>query len=373
MAINPWLAEKVSELRERVSEEDLRTNYELNCKQGPLKDLSWENHVLYRALNSAMNRTPFLRTRLARFDLPEKTKKGLYLLGVDCMADLLQVTEEELLALEREKGYDARAVKDYLEGRECRLYHSPERTCKMSRTRGLWRIPLPGTTLEFNLNRPTLYPEWFDEYYRRFGHFDKEEEAASVFESAPAIVLRGENIPDDYKEFFSATENLFDTYEKCCAECGIQPGITRPVTPDADVRRVYREGVKAIVDIFERTDLLKDFLPGEFLSATDEKKLNIVESLMDQDTFQLLLIVHVEQKIDIENIVIFLKECIEGKHSRYYAERAKPIDPILKRLICTLRNKVSDEMLRERYREALEQTPGLSWEEFIIQAAMAEP
>ena len=45
--------------------------------------------------------------RLALFDLSEKTKKGLYLLGVDCMDDLLQVTEEEFLALEREKGYDA--------------------------------------------------------------------------------------------------------------------------------------------------------------------------------------------------------------------------------------------------------------------------
>jgi len=373
MTINPWLVEKVSELRERVSEEDLRTNYELNCKEGPLKGLSWENHVLYRALRSAMNRSPFLRTRLALFDLPEKTKKGLYLLGVDCMADLLQVTEEELLALEREKGYDAREVMDYLKGLDHRLTHSPERTNKMSRTRGLWRIPLPGTALEFNLNRPTLYPEWFDVYYRRFGHFGKEEEAAPVFRSAPTIVLRGENIPDDYKEFFSATENLFESYEKCCVECGIQPRIGLPVMPDADVCGIYREGIKAIVDIFERTDLLKDVMPGEYLSATDERKLNIVESLMDHEAFQLLLISHVELKIDIENIVIFLKECLEGKHSRYYAERVKPIDPILKRLICTLRKKVSDEMLRERYREALEQTPGLSWEEFIIQAAMAEP
>jgi hypothetical protein len=81
----------------------------------------------------------------------------------------------------------------------------------------------------------------------------------------------------------------------------------------------------------------------------------------------------VELKIDIENVVVFLKECIEGKHSRYYAERTKPVDPILQRLIRTLRKKVSDDMLRERYREALAQSPGLSWEEFIVQAAIAEP
>ena len=258
-----------------------------------------------------MSRGAFLRTRLHEMDLPEETKRGLYRIGVDCIADLLQVTEEELMAAEREKGYDAKTVKDYLARHRHHLRSYARRTSKVSLNRPSWMIPLPGAPIAFSIERPSLEPEWFSVYYRRSGHFDGEKDAGAVFAAAPPPILQEGRQPNDYQEFFQIARRLFDSYEQCCSFSGIEPLIPRPAIPQEDVRLIYREGVRAVVDILSRTPLLKHgATAGEYFCASDERKLNIAEVNSKPECFQELLLYHVELKLDIENIVIYLEECI---------------------------------------------------------------
>ncbi len=144
--------------------------------------------------------------------------------------------------------------------------------------------------------------------------------------------------------------------------------------PDRDVRFIYREGVKAVVDIFERTALLKNAEAADYLSTIfDEIRLSIADGENHYENFREFLYRHVELKIGIENISITLHEFMSGRHRMQFILRDEPEKHPFAGAIRRLREKVSDDALRTRYREELEKNPELGWEEFIVQTAIAEP
>ena len=376
MIINPWLLEQIHILRERHPEEELHERYI------HYPDRTWEQHLLIWAMQDAMRYSCFNQTLLSMMDLPDMVKKGLYAAGVDCGADLLQLTKEELRAVARQYKFEADIVTTFLESQGRQLYSSPKRTDKLPALYGMdekgsfpwetWMIPSPGAQIDFNIDRPSLYPEWFDVFYRRHGHFDNEVRGEQVLHTVPPPRLDGKKMPYDYDEFFQAARNLWDAYEQSCQYSQLKPRISRPKFPNEDVHHIYKEGVKAVVDIFERTMLLDKVSKGKYLLGSDEQKLSIVEECKPE-SFQLMLISHVELKIDIENIVIYLEECRRGKHKQDYERFDQQISPKFAKKILRLRGIYSDDSLRERYIKALEQNSDLSWEEFIVQTAMAEP
>lgn len=376
MDINPWLAEQISLLRERHSDEDIQEVYRHSM------DRTWEQHLLMMAMQDALQLSPFNKMLLFEMALPESVKKGLYLTGIDCGADLLQLSIEELRVASRAFRFETEVVELFLAAMGYTLTSCHRRIPKLSALSTLnakkefnletWMLPSPGTLIDFKIDRPSLFPEWFDEFYRKYGHFDNEETGVQVLRNIRPPRLDGVKMPYDYYEFFQAAGNLWDAYEVTCDLAQIEPRITRPKFPDEDVYSIYREGVKTVVDIFERTMLLDKLSKGKYLSGTDEQKLSIAEE-GKPESFQLLLISQVELKIDIENIVIYLDECRKGKHREDFLERPAPVNPKIAKMILRLRGIYSDDCLRERYIKALEQNSDLSWEEFIVQTAMAEP
>ena len=373
LPLNPFLAEKIGEYRSGKTDEMLREDYETAAEEAG-RELSWAKHLALRALEAVRRGNTFLLTKPAASGLSESAKKGLYWAGVDSVSDLLQLTEDELLAVSEEKGFDAQEVKDYLAMGGFELVHFDGPTSKLYEDGSLWAIPAAGAAFPFNPSRLTLDPAWFDEYYRRSGHFDGEEQAEYAFQNVPMPRLDADGMPYDYREFFQAAKNLWDAYEDCCLLVGIPPRVPRPSLPDKDVRSIYKDGARVIVDIFERTTLLGRIPAGEFLSAPrDESRLYIAEGIKGPECFQMLLITFVELKVDIESIAFYLKDCLKGRHQWDFERTVKPVDPQLVEVIRQLRDKCSDEDLRAQYRKELERNPSLSWEEFITQAALAEP
>ncbi len=111
----------------------------------------------------------------------------------------------------------------------------------------------------------------------------------------------------------------------------------------------------------------------EYLSTSlDETRLNIVEQQRYDGDLQLLLISHVEVKIDIENIAIALNERLKGQNRKEYSLRSKPMKHPFALAIGRLRERYSDDELRACYLEKIKENPDLSWEELIVQTAIAE-
>ncbi len=367
LPLNPWLENVVQLYRESRSVSYLRDGYKMSCDKG--EDLSWREFLVKSSLEAHLNKNPFLRKPLELLPLSDRCKDILYWAGVDKVSDLLQITKEELSAICINEEQVNEEITHYLKKKGKKLHNYPGRTTKLSLSNGYWTIPSPGASHCFNIARPTLRKEWFEVYYLRYGHFEGEEKHRHAFESVKPNSLDGLWTPSDYREFFQAAKNVFDSYDDCCKFCQLEPRVTRPEMPSRDVRFIYREALRALIDLFERTSLLKNTNVGDYLSTPyDETRLNIAEREGHNESFQLLLISHVEIKIDIENIGLTLEECLKGEHKDYYTVRHEhPFAAAIRRM----RENVADETLRARYRKEVEENPDLGWEEFIVQAAIS--
>lgn len=370
--LNPWLQDVVEQFRKSHSQSYLRDWYNSYCIKGG--NLSWREFILEHCLEAQLKEKPLLSKPLALLPLSDRSQEILYWSGVDKVYDLLQITKEELDAICINDGTAKNDITRYLKRIRREPRSCPGRTSKLSLSNGYWTIPSPGAFHRFNISRPTLRDEWFEEYYRFHGHFEDDELNRQVFETVRPNSLEGVMMPIDYQEFFQAAKNLFDSYAECCEFCHIKPRVPRPEMPALDVRYIYREALKAVIDVLERTSLLKTAKVGDYLgSPPDERRLNIAEDEGHNQSFQLFLISQVELKIDIENICLTLNECLRGQHRTAYFVRQRPEKHPFSDAILRLREKESDESLRARYSKELEENPNLSWEEFIVQTALAEP
>lgn len=324
MNINPWLAEKVQVYRNQNKDSVLRADYEFSVQSG--SKMSWDQHLTVRALQSALKWDSFLQTIRWKMDLPEEIIFALYCCHVDCVADLVQLSEEEFEECARLHKFETEPVKKYLKKHGYKLLSCNERTYKVQSLLVLptlttieyktWMLKPPGAEAEFDLNRPLSGGWWVDNCYSRYEYTAGEEKLHSEMQGLkPALTG---DLPNDYKEFFTAARTFYECYDKICEQEGIirfhslrsnLPEKSKDLaTFNNDVLLfMKRDYVKALVHILELTDLLKHYTPTQFFKATDEQKLNIAERESKNDSFQLLLITYVELRIDFENLLWYIQ------------------------------------------------------------------
>lgn len=384
MSINPWLAEKLTEYRSRHSDEELRREYEAKCAFG--MSLSWNEYHQSRALYEAMRWDPFLQTLRANMDLDAPTREHLYNFHIDCVADLLQLSEEELVSCGIHDYLDLKGIKTYLKKHGYRFLPGAERTYKIPSLPVLasfgkcdwntWLLNPPGSIVEFDLSRPTLTGKWFNEYYARYEHLDGEEKFQKEFAKVKPRFPHGE-MPTEYSEFFQAIGNLFDSYEAVCTKQKLAPAFFRPgdipdsvrelkFFPNRNFLYLWQESCRAVVDVFERTNLFRHSSAGKFLAANQEEKLTIVEAENHDDNFQLLLITIVELRIDTEDIITLLSETVNSPKR----EKPTPVNPWMAKVIMEYRQKHSDDYIRKRYISYLADRPETPWDAFLVEVSL---
>lgn len=390
MNINPWLAEKVQEYRNQNKDSVLRADYDFIVQAG--SKLSWNQHLTVRALQSALKWDSFLQTIRLKMDLPIVILDALYLCHVDCVADLVQLSEEELAECARMHKFDTAPVKKYLKKHGYKLKRCNERTYKVQSLLVLptlttveyktWVLNSPGSTTEFDLTRPISFRGqwWEEEFYSKYEHTDGEDELKSVLKGVkPALIG---DLPTDYKEFFTAVRTFFTCYEAICDEEGI--GRCHSILYDLptksselafinndDLLFTKKTYVSALLSVFERSNLFKYYTPGQFLAGTDEQKLNIAERESKNDSFQLLLITYVELRIDFENLLWYIQS-LAKKPAKVLdmSEKPDPINPWLAERIMEYRHDHKEEYIRKCYVSYLDEDPDSSWADFLAVAAL---
>ena len=357
--MNPWLAEKVIEYRERHSDKALREEFqaanEANAEAGIRR--SWEECLAVIALRDALLEDPFLLTSRTDMDLPQETIDGLYWCRVDTVADLLQITEEELRTLGRDIALDIVSIEGYLAMHGLNLYRSPQLTIKIPVLDALekrgkakwssWTLDTPGLADTFDIYRPTVQDKWFEQYYERYEHLEGSEKLLTEYLPIKPECPDGE-LPADYLEFFRSIRNLWDYYVTICGHCLIQPKYDRPGNLPERVKdldsfsnerflNLRKEAARVMVDLFERTSLFKHGSAGQYLQAEDTGKLNIAEEENAYEPFQVLMIVYVEVCINLENVLIFLDEYKTFRTKRCLTEKPAPVEPRLAEAILKYR------------------------------------
>lgn len=390
MNINPWLLEKVQEYRNQNKDSVLRADYDFLVQAG--SKLSWNQHLTVRALQAALKWDSFLQTIRLKMDLPIVILDALYLCHVDCVADLVQLSEEELAECARMHKFDTAPVKKYLKKHGYKLKRCNERTYKVQSLLLLptlttieyktWALNPPGSTLEFDLTRPLSFRgKWWEEkFYSQYEYTEGEDELYFSLRGVKPAPIG--DLPTDYKEFFTAVQTFHKCYDAICDEEDI--GRTHFILYDiptkskelafidnGDLLFTKKSYVSALISIFERTNLFKYYTPGQFLAATDEQKLNIAERESKNETFQLLLITYVELRIDFENLLWYIQSLAKKPVKELEMnEKPDPINPWLAERIMEYRHGHKEDYIRKYYISYLDENPDTSWPDFIAVAAL---
>ncbi|MBP5558863.1 MAG: tetratricopeptide repeat protein [Bacteroidales bacterium] len=384
MTINPWLASKLKEYRSRHSDEELRRDYEMDCVMGVMP--SWEEYLQVRALYEAMRWDSFLQTLRENMELAPATRERLYRFNIDCVADLLQLSEEEIESCSIHEYLDLKSIKKYLKKHGYKFLPCAERTYKYSSLSvlanfgkgklGRWMLNPPGSPVEFDITRPTLWERWFNEYYARHEHLEGEEKFQKEFADVRPHLMNGE-MPKEYTEFFQAIGNLFTSYEAICISQHISPKFFKPGDiPDSVVELkffpnkrflwLWQMSCQTVIDIFERTNLFRHSSAGKFLTASLEQKLQIADAETHDLDFQCLLITIVEIRIDTEDIITFLSDAASSPKR----EEPTPVNPWLAERIMEYRHDHKEEYIRKCYVSYLDEDPDSSWADFLAVAAL---
>ena len=396
--INPWLAERIKEYRQQRGEEMLRNDYDIVRSMG--SKLSWEQLLAHRALDYAMRWDPFLMTLACRTGLPSSISDYFYSCHIDTVADMLQLSEEEFAELAQKKVFELKPIEDFLQGHGYKLLSCPEKTYKLSTlpfipsARVLMEdsIWMAGEEWTFDIERPSCTSMWFDTYCSKYEHVEGEEMLRQeLSEVRPDM---NEEMPSDFQEFFQAVNTLFDTYGSICESQNIKPLYFRPDDLPCEAKDLkffqncrfleLRElALLAVIDIFERTYLFKHYTVGKYLSATDEEKLNMAEVEEENQDFQLLLITHVEIRVDFDCVMDYIKtiasaagkpqvqQKVEANPEKHALnEKMDPVNPWLAEAVKEIRVKYTDNYLRVRYVSFLDDCPEKDWTGFLEELAL---
>lgn len=390
MTINPWLAECIKEYRDHNSDSRLRAEYVIN--RNLCSELTWEQHLPVQALAYVAQKDPFLQTLRTNMDLPQETIEKLYWCHVDCVADLLQLSEEELLVYAKVRDFDIAPVKQYLKEHGYHLFSHPERTYKIHALPHLhaqcfnkvntWAIETPGTEWKFDVSRPTLLAAWFNEYYFHYVHTKGEE---SLLEELNDIELDlSEGFPK-LRNYFQSLKQLYELYAVLCGEMRIQPRYFMPDNIEGTSDRKFankkilffwKDAVAAVIDIFERTNLFRKASAGAYLRALDSVKLSIAEKEHKNQNFQLFLINFIEVRLDFENVLHYLQGLAaipeEDPSEIVDGDKPSPINPWLAEVILGYRQRHSDAAMRAAYQHHTVHSPSITWDRYIAGQALNE-
>ncbi len=333
LELNPWLADIVLQCKRADKGQKMRLAYEKYVKTHP--SLSWAHFCeLYALREKHLTRSvPIIR--LWRMPLSEKTKEGLYWNHVDIAADLAQMSEEELDYVATKEGFDAAEVRKYLEWLGIKLHSCSRRTYKIrsvaavlpenNERREQWSVEDPGARRHWDIRRPALYDEWFEEYYRKYEYLDKEERFRDEFLAVEPIGKDGA-VLSDAREFLEAANNLWMTYELVCSDEGFPAAVPMPELPENynhleefgndRFLLIKREAAKVIIDVMSHTDKLDSIRIGKYLVASDEDRVVIAEDSGAFMDLQMLLMSHEEIRICFENLCGYLDWRVSARNSK---------------------------------------------------------
>ena len=391
MTINPWLEEKIMDFRRQYGFDVMESMYKNQGSEA--KGLTWQDFVASSILLVATHYNSFLETSLADMDLPEGTKASLYKLYVDTVADLVQFTEEELLAFSDKLDIDLKSIEKYLKKHNMALYHSKEKTLKypyykimsddIDKGKGGANkvIEDPSLATRFNVERITDDESWFEEYYRQYEEAEGEDKLLGEYRLVAPDLSAGE-FPEDYKEFFKAIEDYWSYYAELCEKHSIPPVYSAPVLPKRikelgqftnDQFVALKKGaIRSLIYLFNTDVNLfneeKSIL--DYCLASDQQKLDIAEVQRDS-VLEALLIAHVEIRIDIENLIIYFGERLNAPVAPAMDEGIG-VNPWLAEVISKYQSEQSEGYLTEAYKRVSEYAPYKQWDEFLAESALKD-
>ena len=391
MNINLWLSQIIQEYRKNNDDSVLRTNFETASKSDT--KLTWEQYLASFALRCSLRENPFLLTTRMSMDLPPETIDALYQCHVDCVADLLQLSEEELAECAQMYNFEAEPVKRYLKKHGHKLRQCSEHTYKIHsllqlptlnrKTFKTWSLNPLGAEMEFDLNRPNLNEWWFDKFYSQYEYTEGEEALEKGLRDITPKITGGK-LPYDYQEYFEeALKHFWSAYLAVCLEHGLRQMVEEPTLPSTGKDLVHftndnllsykKDVVRAVVSVLEQKPLFKHKTTADYLAANDEGRLNVAEGVSDDADFQLMLIEMVEVRIDFEAVLSGLKQ-YWPKYDFPKPKKDVPPNPWLAELITDFRRIHSQEDLRMMYRSRCRKAEPdeiKDWRTFIGTTALA--
>lgn len=235
-------------------------------------------------------------------------------------------------------------------------------------------------TLNFSLEYPSVAPEWFDEYYRRHEYVEDEELLERELRCIRPPVDNG-RMSEDYRTFFSDLYDFWRAYTTVCSRYHIRPLFRQPELPeDASELQDFtndtilawrKDTVRAMIHLFETRNLFLHKSVEDYLEANDEARLDVAEFEKEDEEFQLMLIMNVGLRVDLENVVL----CLKTYWPKYALPRPRPrasVNPWLAGQVAMLRTKHSGEELSAQYREELRVNERLRWSTFLCARALKE-
>ena len=383
MEMNPWLLNEVKEFRCKHSETELQNDFAEQSEK--TKDLNWEDYVIWQSLIDAINRNPLLKVHRVCLDVSEQVKEWLYWNNVDRVLDLVQMSDEELRAISGDDKTCYEQVTRFLTDNNCELHHCSQRTYKIASgcftikecpaTLEKWMIKPYGNVHSFNVTRPSLYPEWFNEYYRLYCHTGDEEKYCKKI--IPVGSGEQSTIAPEYRELLKTLKEVWDNYIDVCNKHNIKPIYTSHRIPqnDKELRsaplylfiELKKDAIRAAVSVFEQTSLTCSLSTHKYIHEENyEKRLDITLSEKDE-ALQLLMTSLVAMNIDFENLVSYL--VLDFKTNPNPCNDW-PINPWLQEAIKEYRRVYSDEQLRSQYDKSCETKRVKTWISFVSNQAL---
>ena len=129
--INPWLAKVTLEFRrQNCDDEQLRRGYR-EYVRGGCEYFSWKDYVSQCALMDYVRRNPIFLMPRDQMPLPQHTRDLLNRLDVNCLADLVQISAQELNEFIVDKK-EVRLINKFLKDNNLKLYSCKEKVYRLN-------------------------------------------------------------------------------------------------------------------------------------------------------------------------------------------------------------------------------------------------
>ena len=392
--INPWLGEKIAELRNNYSNEELRADYEETVQSSP--DLTWDVYLGSRALREAIEATPLLAQSCWDMPLPEETQECLYNMYIDTMADLLQFSLYEIMNMRSATNINVLAVIMYLRDHELCLSSIKEITYKLSSTRVMAGfnnklitqapkvLETPSLAMSFNIERPSTSPKWFNEFYNRYEHTAGEEDLCNELLNVKTDYdMKNPEFAFFYSGFFKNQIEFWQTYEEVCESHHIRQEVPTPIIPQNKrdfksfkndrLLALKKDTIRATIAVLKYGFTFNHDSYAAFFEADYSNKFLINETISHDDGMKRMLSAYAYTNFNFNNrLVEFRRILNEDKSQDKAIANSLHINPWLAKQIEDYRKKHKDSVLRRRYEQAVKRHPMKLWPRFLAEQALLD-